>query len=55
MNEQSDLYGWISKNREWAIIPYGRKFMSIYNGQQISVHNSMDIAKRFVQREIKKK
>lgn len=52
--EQDEL-GWISKNMEWAIIPYGKKFMTIYKGQQISVHNTMDTAKKFVQKEMKKK
>lgn len=51
----SDEYGWISKNMEWAVIPYGNKFMSIYKGQQISVHTTVEIAKRFIQREMKKK
>ena len=50
-----DELGWVSKNMEWAIIPFGKKFMSIYCGQQISVHNSMDTAKKFVQKEMRKK
>jgi hypothetical protein len=52
---EQDEFGWLSKNMEWAIIPYGKKFMSIYKGQQISVHNSMDTAKKFVQKEMRKK
>jgi hypothetical protein len=51
---EQEQFGWISKNMEWAVIPYGKKFMSIYKGQQISVHSTVDIAKRFIQREIKK-
>ncbi len=39
---------------EWAIIPYGKKFMSIYKGQQVSVHNAVDTAKKFIQKESKK-
>jgi hypothetical protein len=46
---------WVSKDREWAILPYGKKFMTIHMGQQISVHLSMDTAKKFVQKEMKKK
>jgi hypothetical protein len=45
---------WISKNEEWAILPFGKKYMTIYKGQQVSVHLSMETAKKFVQREIKK-
>lgn len=52
--EQSQL-GWVSKNMEWAIIPYSKKFMSIHNGQQISVHTTMDTAKRMIQKEMRKK
>jgi hypothetical protein len=52
--EQEQL-GWVSKNMEWAIIPFGKKFMSIYKGQQVSVHLNMETAKKFVQREMKKK
>ncbi len=52
--EQDEL-GWVSKNMEWAIIPYGKKFMTIYCGQQISVHNTMDTAKKFIQKEMKRK
>jgi hypothetical protein len=52
---ETEATHWVSKDREWAILPYGKKFMSIYCGQQISVHNSMDTAKKFVQRESKKK
>lgn len=52
---EQQQFGWISKNMEWAVIPYGDKFMSIYKGQQISVHNTMDTAKRFIDREIKKR
>jgi hypothetical protein len=46
---------WVSENREWAIIPYCNKFMTIHCGQQISVHNTMDTAKKFIKKEIKKK
>jgi hypothetical protein len=51
--EENQLDSWVSKNMEWAIIPYGKKFMSIHCGQQISVHNNMDTAKKFIQRQSK--
>jgi len=53
--EENQLDSWVSKNMEWAIIPYGKKFMSIHCGQQISVHNNMDTAKKFIQRQSKTK
>lgn len=52
--EQEELE-WVSKDMEWAILPWGKKFMTINKGQQISVHLSMDTAKKFVQKQIKKK
>ena len=52
---EEEQKGWISKNMEWAVIPYGNKFMSLYKGQQISVHNNIDTAKKFIEREIKKR
>ncbi len=50
---QTDYY--ISQNMEWAVIPCGNKFMSIYKGQQISIHNTIETAKKFIQKETKKK
>ena len=52
---EEEQLGWGSKNMEWAIIPFGKKFMSIHMGQQISVHLNMETAKKFVQKEMKKK
>lgn len=52
--EQDEL-GWVSSNMEWAIIPFGKKFMSIYRGQQVCVHKTMETAKKFVQKEMRRK
>lgn len=52
MNEEQS---WVSTDREWALIPFGKKFMSIYHGQQISVHLNIDTGKKFIQKEMKKK
>lgn len=52
---QQDELGWISKDMKWAVVPYGKKFMTIHNGQQISVHLSVDTAKKFIEKEMKKK
>jgi len=38
----------------WAVIPYGKKFVSIYNGQQICTHTSIETAKKFIQKELRK-
>jgi hypothetical protein len=45
---------YVSPDRMWAVIPYGKKFMSIYNGQQMNVHTSIETAKKFIQKELRK-
>jgi hypothetical protein len=47
--------GWVSRNKEWAAVPYGNKFMLIYKGQQISVHNTLENAMKIAMKETKKK
>lgn len=47
--------GWVSPNMEWAAIPYGNKYMLIYKGQQVSVHTTLEIAKKIALKESKKK
>lgn len=45
---------YVSPDRMWAVIPYGKRYMSIHNGQQIKVHTSIEIAKKFIQKELRK-
>lgn len=55
MNEEF-TDGWVSTDRMWAAVPwYGKKYISIYNGQQICVHHSLETAKKFIQRETRKR
>jgi hypothetical protein len=42
---------YVSPDRMWAVIPYGKRYMSIHNGQQIKVHTSIEMAKKFIQKE----
>jgi len=46
-----NIDSYVSPDRMWAVIPYGKKFMSVYNGQQIKVHTSIEMAKKFIQKE----
>ena len=46
----TDFY--VSPDRMWAVIPYGKRYMSIHNGQQMKVHTSIEFAKKFIQKEI---
>lgn len=53
MEKQTES-GWVSKNKEWAAIPYGNNFMLIYKGQQVSVHKTLETAMKTAMKESKK-
>ena len=48
MEEQID--GYISPDRMWAAVPYGKKYITIYNGEQICLNNTLETAKKFIQK-----
>jgi hypothetical protein len=48
-----DPNGFVTKDGMWAAVPFGKKFMSIHNGQQIEIHKSLTIAKKYIQKQIK--
>jgi hypothetical protein len=50
-----DPNGYVTKDGVWAAVPFGKKFMTIYNGQQMEVHNNLNAAKTYIQRQIKTK
>jgi hypothetical protein len=45
---------YVSPDSMWAVIPYGNRFVSIYNGHQICTHNTIETAKKFIQKETRK-
>jgi hypothetical protein len=48
--------GYISSDRMWAAVPwYGKRYVSIYNGEQICTHNTLETAKKFIQKETRRK
>lgn len=47
--------GYISSNKLWAAVPYGKKYISIYDGKQICLHNTLDTAIKFIQKENRRK
>jgi len=54
--EESGIDGYISPNRMWVAVPWGKgKYISIYNGEQICVHHSLETAKKFIQKETRKR
>lgn len=54
MSQDNKMVGYVSSNGIWAAVPWGNKYVSIYNGQQICTHHSLETAKKFIQRENKK-
>jgi len=49
---QTDFY--VSPNQMWAVVPWGKKYVSIYNGEQICTHLSLETGIKFVKKEMKK-
>jgi len=50
------MEGYVTKDGMWAAVPwYKNKYISIYNGQQICVHHSLETAKKFIQKETRRK
>jgi hypothetical protein len=53
--QEQELNGYVSSDRMWAAVPWGEKYISIYNGEQICVHHSLETAKKFIQKETRKR
>lgn len=54
--KEPQIDGYVSPDRMWAAVPwYKKKYISIYNGEQICVHHSLETAKKFIQKEIRKR
>lgn len=53
--EETKIDGYISSNGFWAAVPWGKKYVSIYNGEQICTHHSLETAKKFIQKETRKR
>jgi hypothetical protein len=49
-----DVNGYISSNGLWAAVPYGKRYISIHNGEQICLHNTLETAKKFIQKQNRK-
>lgn len=48
--------GYISGDGKWAAVPWiNGKYISICNGEQICTHHSLETAKKFIQKETRKK
>jgi hypothetical protein len=45
--------GFVSKNGEWAAIPWGKKFIIVYKGQQVHTAKNYNSAKSYIQKSTK--
>lgn len=56
MGDSDSCDGYISSNGLWAAVPWTKgKYISIFNGEQICVHHSLETAKKFIQKQNKTK
>lgn len=56
MIEEREIDGYVSPDRMWAAIPWTKgKYISIYNGEQICVHHSIETAKKFILKQTRKR
>jgi len=47
--------GYVSRNLEWAAVPYGKKFVILHNGKQVHTANNYKTAKSYIQKVLKGK
>jgi hypothetical protein len=45
--------GYVSKNGEWAAVPWGKKFVILHKGQQVHTANNYKSAKTYIQKSAK--
>jgi len=48
-----DPNGYVTKNGEWAAIPWGKKFIIVHKGQQVHTCNNYKSAKTYIQKSAK--
>jgi ABC-type uncharacterized transport system ATPase component len=45
--------GYVTKDLQWAAVPFGKRFVIIHNGEQVSLVNSIKTAKNYINKQIK--
>lgn len=45
--------GYVSKNMEWAAIPWGKKFIIVHKGQQVHTAKNYKTAVSYIQKQVK--
>jgi hypothetical protein len=45
--------GYVTKDGVWAAVPWGKKFVIIYDGFQVEVCNNYKLAKAYIDKQVK--
>jgi hypothetical protein len=48
-----DPNGYVTKDGMWAALPWGKKFIIVYKGQQVHTCNNYNSAKRYIEKSAK--
>jgi hypothetical protein len=48
-----DPSGYVTKDLEWAAVPWGKKFIILHKGQQVHTANNYKSAKTYIQKAAK--
>ena len=51
--QPGDPNGYVTKNGEWAAVPWGNKFIIIHKGQQLHTAKDYKSAKAYIQKSAK--
>jgi hypothetical protein len=54
-NVPGDPNGYVTKDGTWAAVPWGKKFVILYNGQQVHTASTYKTAKSYILKAIKGK
>jgi uncharacterized UBP type Zn finger protein len=54
-SKPGDPNGYVTKDGEWAAVPWGKKFVILHKGQQVHTANNYKTAKNFIQKAVKGK
>lgn len=54
-SDPKDPNGYVTKDMEWAAIPWGNKFIIVHKGQQVHTSNNYKDAKSYIEKQVKMK
>lgn len=55
-NEDEIHPGYVTRDGMWAAIPFGnRRYMILHNGRQVHISNTIETARNYINRELRKK